>query len=113
MAIEHEDHGAIRLTLYGAQAEAIADVIRERGRQDRKWGEQNHSPIEWLVVLGEEFGETSQEALRLRFGDDDDPRRDQWRAQYRAELVQMAAVAVAAIESFDRQEARRLAAAAE
>ena len=32
------------------------EVIIERQRQDKKWGEQNHSPIEWLAILAEEFG---------------------------------------------------------
>lgn len=32
----------------------------ERSRQEEKWGEQNHHPIEWLAILAEEFGETAR-----------------------------------------------------
>lgn len=37
--------------------EQIEKVINERKRQDKKWGEQNHSPLLWLSIIGEEFGE--------------------------------------------------------
>ena len=45
-----------------------------------------------MTILGEEYGETCQEALRMHFGSKDD-------VDYIGELVQVAAVAVAAIES--------------
>ena len=43
-----------------AQAQAVTAVLCERARQDRKWGEQTHSPHEWTAILGAEFGETCQ-----------------------------------------------------
>ncbi len=79
----------------------IYDEIREeRARQDAKWGKQrdNH-PFEWMVILGEEFGEAckasweSQQYLDGKTLDD-----------YRDELIQVAAVAVAAIECLDSKE---------
>ena len=73
----------------------LADVLTERSRQDKKWGEQNHLPAYWMTILGEEFGEACQEALRVEFGakSTDD---------LRAELIQVAAVAVGAVERLDR-----------
>lgn len=68
----------------------LSDVRRERKRQDRLWGEQNHPPTTFLAILGEEFGEVCQAALEKKH------------EQYRKELVQVAAVAVQMIEAFDR-----------
>ena len=70
---------------------AILEQVREeRTFQDTKWGEQNHDAGGWGLILGEEFGEACKAALE----------RDG--SGYRAELVQVAAVAVAAIEAYDR-----------
>lgn len=81
----------------------FVDIKRERQRQNKKWGEQNHHPLEWLAILSEELGEVNKAALEVHFaghfvgyeltGD---------YSQYRKELIEVAAVAVAAIESFDR-----------
>jgi len=65
-------------------------IKAERSRQDNKWGEQNHMPFKWLAILGEEVGESNKAALELKL------------TQYRKELIQVAAVAVAAIECMDR-----------
>ena len=84
------------------QMRVIQDVIAERFRQDTKWGVQNHAPETWLMVLGEEVGEANKAALEYRF-----PHGVPltWTA-YRDELIQVAAVAIAAIESLDRNEMR-------
>ncbi len=66
------------------------EIEAERIRQYMKWGEQNHSPEKWMNILMEEVGEAAQAGLQKRFAD------------YREELVQVAAVALTAIESFDR-----------
>ena len=55
---------------------------------------------EWMTVLGEEVGEACQDALRIRFGPE--ANRPGYTELLRAELVQCAAVAVAAIECIDR-----------
>lgn len=70
----------------------LGDVAKERKRQDAKWGQQNHDPHMWMVILGEEFGEACKEAYEgsLR--------------KLRTELIQTAAVAVAAVECLDRGE---------
>jgi len=69
----------------------ILDEVKEhRDIQNRLWGEQNHVPHEWLAILVEEIGEVAKAIVE---GTDN----------YRTELLQVAAVAVAAIESWDRQ----------
>lgn len=77
---------------------ALIDVSDERDRQDDKWGPQTHHPIEWLSILSEEVGEAAQAANQCNWHPE--PR---WFHQLRAELVQVAAVAVAAIEQLDRE----------
>lgn len=96
---------------------AVVDVLDERHRQDLKWGEQNHDDAighvgpsggedleyiarhsmtehgpTWAAILLEEVGEALQET------------GDRGSLQgLRAELVQVAAVAVAWIEALDRR----------
>ena len=72
----------------------ISEVTVERFNQDQEWGEQNHPPYEWLVILMEEVGEASKAALEALSEED-------W-LLYRKELIHVAATAVAAIESLDR-----------
>jgi len=66
-------------------------VAQERARQDAKWGEQNHNPAFWAVILGEEYGEVCRAIY------ENDP------TQYVAELIQVAAVCVAMVEAHQRQ----------
>lgn len=72
----------------------------ERFRQEDKWGEQNHSPEWWMQILMEEVGEAAKALLEAKFG-------DHMLVIYREEMIQVAAVAVAAIESYDRNEAKK------
>lgn len=65
----------------------IRRVLQERIAQDKKWGRQDHGPDGWLIILMEEVGEASRGALE---GD---------MIRYKKELVQIAAVAVAALEA--------------
>lgn len=74
------------------QTRILAKVIEERRAQDAKWGVQNHGPMTWLAILAEEFGETAKAILE---GDG---------SKYLAELVQVAAVAVASVETYYRGE---------
>ena len=73
----------------------LDEIYGERLRQLNKWGEQNHGVADWILILAEEFGEASKEANEVRFRSKDP-------SEYRAELIQVAAVAVAAIEALDR-----------
>ena len=68
----------------------ISEVLTECKRHLTKWGVQNHDPDYWLGIEGEEFGEACE---ALEAGDLD---------AYRTELIQVAAVAVSAIECLDR-----------
>ena len=50
-----------------SQDEVLLEVIKERKRQDKKWGIQNHSPLEWLPILAEEFGGNKYRNKRRSF----------------------------------------------
>jgi len=65
-------------------------IISERKKQDLKWGEQNHNIYKWLAILGEEVGEVNKAVLEDKYDEVLD------------ELVQIAAVSVAMIESLER-----------
>lgn len=82
----------------------LAEVAREREEQDEKWGEQNHGAAWWYVILGEEFGEVGRALLEARVARRQGRTEDatDHKRQARAELVQLAAVAVAMVECFDR-----------
>lgn len=71
----------------------LNEVLLERMAQDKKWGERNHDPMTWIVILTEEVGEAAKEVLCCYPNS---------LAQYRKEMIQVAAVACAAIESLDR-----------
>lgn len=73
----------------------LDEIKKERVKQDVKWGEKNHAPADWLMILGEEVGEVSKAALEAKFG-------SKTLTEYREELVQVAAVAVAMIQCLDR-----------
>jgi len=76
-------------------SEALEAVIRERIRQDLKWGVQNHDPFIYLAILMEEVGELAQAALQARFGGDK-------AGGLRTEATHTAAVALALAECLDR-----------
>lgn len=69
--------------------EIVVDILRERGRQDEKFGANRPLSAPWLGILMEEVGEAATETFDGNLED------------LRAELVQVAAVAVAWIESID------------
>lgn len=105
-------------TMLPKSGRVLEEVSRERAEQDVKWGEQNHKDgtgracdvraaedqIEacdrafregwgsWSHILREEVAEAFAES---------DP------AKLRAELIQVAAVAVAWVEAIDRREENR------
>ena len=76
----------------------LQEVKNERDRQDAKWGVQNHHPVEWLSILGEEFGEVCKASCEAHFKYENG---ETWK-NYREELIQTAAVAVAMVECLDR-----------
>lgn len=74
-------------------------VEREREAQESKWGEQNHSPAVWMLILSEEMGELSKAFL-------DHYRKttsyNLYSLQAEKELVQIGAVVKAMWESCKR-----------
>jgi NTP pyrophosphatase (non-canonical NTP hydrolase) len=70
--------------------DVLNEVVLERIRQQMKWGEQNHNAPMWYAILGEEFGEVANAFLEYDM------------ENYRTELIQVAAVAVAMVEAYDR-----------
>lgn len=92
LPLESDMHEITNIVL---EEEGFKEIQDERERQDLKWGEQNHSPADYLTILMEEVGEASKAALEAKFGGKD-------LKLYRDELVQVAAVAVAMIECYDR-----------
>jgi len=107
----------------------LAEIVAERYRQDKKWGEQNW-PLVDPVLVGRDYTRMAQEYeipthVRATFLCQLAADRNQltWghilveelaefvadganTALARAELIQVAAVAVAAIEAIDRQHAK-------
>jgi NTP pyrophosphatase (non-canonical NTP hydrolase) len=67
-------------------------VAAERLRQNEKWGEQNHGPHLWITILMEEVGEFAKAVLERQM------------AHAFEEAIQVAAVAIAMSESFERNE---------
>nr|WP_319266007.1 MazG-like family protein [uncultured Draconibacterium sp.] len=88
----------------------LNEVKAERHRQNEKWGVQDHHPIEWMSILMEEVGEASKEIVDWNFAnginnvkDKVSPDVQEKRLKdYRAECIQIAAVAVQMVESLDR-----------
>lgn len=78
------------------QQKIIEEILKERRKQDEKWGEQNHKPIEWLAILMKEVGEASKNIVDSYFigieSEDD----------YRKEFIQIAAVTLNMIENYDK-----------
>ena len=70
------------------------EIKQERRNQNIKWGEQNHYPTYWMVILMEEVGEAAQclcgKSINYK--------------NYRKEMIQVAAVAIAALECFDKND---------
>ena len=84
------------------QLDYLFDICQERENQVNKWGIQNHTPIEWAAILMEEVGEVSREALEYHFHKF---YKDTGQLErYEKELIQVAAVALAMLESLHRNE---------
>lgn len=43
----------------------LGEIRDERTRQDRKWGVRHQDKRDWVVILGEEYGEVCKEVLEL------------------------------------------------
>lgn len=91
-----------QITVPRTMSGPLLAISAERARQDRQFGGQHHDPVYWVGILTEEMGEVAREAIELRpFAERGQRTADESLARLRAELVQLAAVAVAAIEDID------------
>ena len=71
-----------------AQGISIHEILKERDRQDEKWGSQRHlSDQEWLTILVEKVGEAAKDIL------DKNPNG------LKTEVTQVAAVALEWLEA--------------
>jgi NTP pyrophosphatase (non-canonical NTP hydrolase) len=68
----------------------------ERMAQNHKWGKQNHTPLHWLGILMEEVGEVAKDVIEYKDLN--------CLIEVQKELIQVAAVAVAFIDSLNRNE---------
>ena len=74
----------------------ISEVLAERERQDKIWGtNQGHHPVEWARILGMTIGKADKAALDAHYACES----FDFLTEYRKELIQTAAVGVAALES--------------
>lgn len=79
---------------------AMKLVAEERQRQFQKWGDQSRlSILEWVAILGEEFGEVSKEAVEHHF-------QNRSLLSFKKEVVQMTAVGVQMLEAIELNEQR-------
>ena len=77
--------------------DVLKEVLNERRMQEQKWGQQNHDGPFYLTILMEEVGECAEAILESRA----DPKSWEDRT-IRNEAIQIAAVAIAMVEAFDR-----------
>ncbi|WP_198589124.1 nucleoside triphosphate pyrophosphohydrolase family protein [Mycobacteroides abscessus] len=70
-----------------------ATVLKERVRQNRKWGMQRHSHGDWLKILIEEVGEVAQAMQKEKSWGKDTDADDLY-----TELIHVSAVASAMAE---------------
>jgi NTP pyrophosphatase (non-canonical NTP hydrolase) len=90
--------------VFWKRAGLFEEIAAEREKQDAKWGIQNHDPFKWISILSEEVGEVAK-AANDSFWCGENPlvAYDKKKLKdYRAELIQVAAVAVSMIECLDR-----------
>ena len=82
---------------YSVRQQILGEVEAERSVQDAKWGtafDDKNTPYNWSAYIG-------QYSTRHLIGD---PTKVS-EAEFRADMVKVAALAVAAIESIDRRKA--------
>ena len=87
--------------LNALHAEIMDQIMTERVRQLNKFGWQNRPPFEWFLILSEEVGEVAKECVEIQFDDEKHPKANP--EAYRKELIEVAAVAIAALLNFDQR----------
>lgn len=81
----------------------LFEVRTERERQDQRFGVQDRSLPHWISILLEEAGEAAQHVNDIELALLGSPSKV---TELRTELLQVAAVAVAAVENIDRRRAQ-------
>lgn len=81
------------------QQKVIDIILKERERQDKKWGEQNHAPQFWTGILGEEFGEFCEAVNETVFDNGSDKGGYE---NMKTEAIHVAAVAIGFLECLER-----------
>jgi len=81
------------------QKQIIKDILKERERQDSKWGDQNHHPGLWTGLLGEEYGELCEAINETVFDNGTDKGGYE---NMKREAIHVAAVAVGFLECMER-----------
>lgn len=89
--------------MYTDETHPVMCLLRERLRQNEKWGQQDHEPVVWMGILGEEFGELCQAVNETHFDNGPEARKKGGYENMRTEAVQVAAVAIQFIEALDRR----------
>lgn len=83
-----------------SQLDIFAEVLKERRRQDVKFGIQEHENQLWALILGEEFGEVQKAMMEDKVRKlANDPV-----GNMREEVLQCAAVCFAWLESLKRNQ---------
>ena len=88
------------------QSRIVFEILQERTRQDAKFGaNRKQMELEWMNVLTEEVGEAAQALNDVWFNNKILQKTGYKKLSktYRQELIQVAAVAIAALEDFDRK----------
>lgn len=80
------------------QKKIIEKVLKERTRQDEKWGKQDHAAPTWGMIIGEEYGEMCKAINEYGFN----PTRRTEDEIY-TEAIQTMASCMAMLESIERR----------
>ena len=79
----------------------IEEVLEERNRQDKKWGEQNHTAPGWGMIIGEEYGEMCKAINEFGFNPAPETEQDIY-----TEAIQTMASCMAMLECMERCRAK-------
>ena len=84
------------------QIDILNDIMDDRVKQDEGWGVNRDNSESWILILAEEIEQVTRPVLEDRFPCG----LNISLVEYRKKLIQIAAIAIAVIESFDRNEGR-------
>lgn len=88
-------------TMLAGRVNIVNDIIRERIRQDEKWGGPSHDDAHYYVDWSDYIVDHTNQSLYVIFNQEGTPQVDP--VNFRKQMVRVAALAMAAIESVDRK----------